>query len=294
MTRSFGDHVAVHPTDVTIGPGGITGLLGPNGAGKSTLMRMLLGLVPADSGTCSIDGIALRGDGVALRARATYSPGEIGVYGEMKARDQIAWLLRGREPAALERALAIVGGMGIPLQRRVRGFSHGMKRMLLLAAALAPEVPVRILDEPSEGLDPSRRGEVLELLQADAERGTTILLSSHHLGEIDRVCDRLLFLREGRLLDEQQAGDVRERVKRILRLEWAEDIDPGVAHEVFAPFGTTRVEAERVFLLLETDDPRPALAALAASPELEAPTGFSFGQLSLGDLYREIYGREGI
>ena len=97
LTRSFGDVLAVKPIHAKIGPGGITGLLGPNGSGKSTLMRMLLGLVPADAGTSSIDGVPLEGDGTAVRARTTYSPGEIAVYGEMTAAEHVRWLLRGRE-----------------------------------------------------------------------------------------------------------------------------------------------------------------------------------------------------
>ena len=94
-----------------------------------------------------------------------------------------------------------------------------MKRQLLLAAALAPDVRVRILDEPTEGLDPSRRAQVLELLQADARRGTTLLISSHHLGEIERAAERQLFLRKGELLDEDNAAKLHRRaVTQVIAL----------------------------------------------------------------------------
>ena len=294
LTRRFGDVVAVHPFAFALGRGGITGLLGPNGAGKSTLMRMMLGLVPRDGGTCVVDGVPLAGDGRAVRERATYSPGEIAVYGELTARQHVAWLLRRRDRGALGRALAMLAEMEIPLEKRVRGFSHGMKRALFLAAALAPEVPVRILDEPSEGLDPSRRGEVLELLRRDAESGTTILLSSHHLGEVDRACDRTLFLADGRLLDEQHAGALRARFRRALRITWDEPIDEAGTRAALAGIGETRVFANGALVFLEQEDPRPALEVLARASTLPRPTSIGFGELSLGELYRELYGREGV
>jgi ABC-2 type transport system ATP-binding protein len=290
LTRSFGSLVAVHPLDVTVGPGGITGLLGPNGAGKSTLMRMVLGLVPRGGGRCRLDGIELSGDGTALRRRATYAPGELAVYGEMNAREHLRWLLRGRERGALARATELADELGLPLRRGVRGFSHGMKRLLFVSAALAPDVPVRILDEPTEGLDPSRRRQVLELLQADAARGTTILLSSHHLGEVDHACERVLFMRDGKLIDEERTQALLEGARRALKLEWKSGV-PTELPALLGGLGELSTHGDTAVLLLERPDVRPALAAIA---DLPAPATLSYGQLSLQDLYRELYGSEGV
>ena len=95
LTRRFGPKLAVQPIEAAIGPGGITGLLGPNGSGKSTLLRMLLGLVRPDAGGASLDGVALVGDGTAVRQRATYMPGEISMYGELTGQEHLAWLVKG-------------------------------------------------------------------------------------------------------------------------------------------------------------------------------------------------------
>ena len=163
LTRSFGRTVAVRPLALEIGPGGITGLLGPNGSGKSTLLRMLIGLVRPDSGTCSVDGVRLAGDGTAIRRAVTYVPGETHVYGELSGRAHIDWLLRGREASAHARAVELAEGFGLPLATRVRKYSHGMKRQLFLAAALAPDVRVRILDEAEpERPDQAPRCEIAE------------------------------------------------------------------------------------------------------------------------------------
>ncbi len=294
LTRRFGAKVAVAPLDVDVGPGGITGLLGPNGSGKSTFLRMLTGLVRPDAGTAVIAGVPLSGDGTAIRAQVTYSPGELHLYGELPGRAHLAWFLRGRDAEALPRALAICERLGLPLERRVRAYSHGMKRQLLFAATLAPRVPVRILDEPTDGLDPTKRALVLDLLEEESRAGTTILLSSHHLGEVDRACQRLLFLSEGRLVADESAASVRDRSRRSVRLTWADGADLERIERALAMPGVARLarHGAEVHCLLEDPDPRPFLAALAALP-VPAPASIEQGRLSLLDLYREIYGLEG-
>lgn len=302
LTRRFGSTIAVHPFDLDLGAdgnggpgGGIIGLLGPNGSGKSTLLRMLLGLVRPDAGSARIDGVALAGDGIAVRRRVAYAPGEIALIGEMKGIAHLDWLLRGREPEACLRAQGIARELGLPLDARVRTYSHGMKRQLLLAAALAPRVRVRILDEATEGLDPSRRGEILQRLREDAASGTTILLSSHHLGEVDRVCDVLVFLNEGRKIAQESAPSLAARARRLVRLGFEEGTDMLAVEATLArsPGARVRVEGLRASVTLDGTDPAAFLAVALASPDLPRPRAAEYGQLSLADLYREIYGVEG-
>ncbi len=300
LSRRFGAVQAVKPVHVAIEPGTIAGLLGPNGSGKSTLLRMLLGLVRPDSGTCTVDGETLRGDGLAIRRRVTYVPGELHLYGELRARAHLSWCLRGRGRAAFERALEIAEGFELPLGARLRGYSHGMKRQLLLAAALGPEVRVRILDEPTEGLDPTRRGAVLELLRKDAERGTTILLSSHHLGEVERACGQLLFLKQGELLDEEAARALQRRARAALRLHWGEAVAREALERVLDGSGAgraaeIRAEGTRATLFFASDEEgRAGLRAVLDARELPAPRSIAYGELSLTEIYRELYGQEGV
>lgn len=295
LTRRFARKIALEPIDLDIGPGGISGLVGPNGSGKSTLLRCLLGLVRADAGRASIDGVPLQGDGVGVRRRCAYAPGEIGLYGELSGRAHLVWLLRGREIGAETRARELALELGLPLDRRVRTYSHGMKRQLLFAAALAPDVRVRILDEATEGLDPSKRSAVLEILAADAARGTTILLSSHHLGEVDRVCDRLIFLNEGKKLAEETAASVATRAQRCVRLTFPASADIARIAAELGRMERARlvVEGERIDVYLERDDPRPFMAAVCTSPTIPRPRSMEFGALSLAQMYRELYGVEG-
>jgi ABC-2 type transport system ATP-binding protein len=296
LARRFGATQAIRPFRVSIGPGGVTGLLGPNGSGKSTLLRLITGLVRPDRGGARVDGVELAGDGTAVRRRVAYAPGEIALYGELTGRAHLAWLVAGRDGGARARALALAGELGLPLERRVRGYSHGMKRQLLVCAALAPDLGVRILDEPTEGLDPTKRAQVLELIARDAARGTTILLSSHHLGEIDRVCTRRLFLRQGELLDEGAALEIERRARRVLRLTFPAPPPCERLERVLARVGASdlRLAERRATLLLPEHDPRASLSTLLADPELPPPESCAWGELSLAELYRTLYGAEGI
>jgi ABC-2 type transport system ATP-binding protein len=295
LTRRFGDTVAVRPLTTEIGPGGITALLGPNGSGKSTLLRMLLGLVRPDAGTVVVDGVALAGDGLGIRRRATYLCGELHVYGELTARAHLAWCLRGRGRAALERACAFASDFELPLAKKVRGFSHGMKRQLLLAAALAPEVRVRVLDEPTEGLDPTRRAQVLELLKADAAHGNTLLVSSHHLGEVERASSRQLFLRKGELLDEASARELHRRARESLRVTWAGSPERGALERALGGRAfDLRLEERRATFFFPEGGGLEALRLLLAARELPEVRSIVYGELSLTELYRALYGVEGV
>jgi len=294
LEKTFGDARALWPLDLTVDPGSIVGLIGPNGSGKSTLMRCLVGLTRPDRGEIWVDGLRLTGDGVGVRKRLTYAPGEMGVYREMRGREHLHWLLRGRDRAARERGQRLAQDLGLPLQRRVGTYSHGMKRQLVFAAAMAPRVPIRILDEITEGLDPSRRTEVTEVLEADRQSGTTILLSSHHFGEVDRVCERILFLQAGKVLEDASSARIRDRAARLLRVVWSTEAE-AMTYLDSLPSEAYLVKHRRVHecvIELADHDPRPILAHLKQLPG-PPPLRLQFGSTTLADLYRDLYGVEG-
>ncbi len=295
LSKAFGENLALAPLDLDIPAGGIVGLIGPNGSGKSTLMRSLIGLIPPDSGQVWIDGRELRRDGRNVRERVTYAPGEMGVYREMRGRDHLNWFLRGRDKQTLERAHELATGFGLPLKRRMGSYSHGMKRQLVFAAAMAPDVPVRILDEITEGLDPSRRTRVTETLRKDAATGTTILLSSHHFGEVDRVCDRILFMKKGEVIADTKASVIHDRAARLLRITWNTE-GPGQTLLDALPqssYDKARIVGSELVLELTAPDPRATLALLDGLTGLAAPAQVQFGSSTLKAIYRDLYGVEG-
>jgi ABC-type uncharacterized transport system ATPase subunit len=157
-------------------------------------------------------------------------------------------------------------------------------------------VRVRILDEPTEGLDPSKRGELVTALADEARRGVTVLLSSHHLAEVESVCDRLVFFHEGRILADESPAVLRERARRLVRLGFAAGADVERVASALTELGLAgaRARGQRVSGVLPEDDPRPFLARLATRKDLPAPLSIAHGELSLRELYRELYGVEGI
>jgi len=293
LSRRFGNNQALSPMDLDVAPGEIVGLIGPNGSGKSTLLRCLTGVVKKDAGEVTVDGEDFASDGVNIRRRVTYSPGEVNTYGELTGAGHLTWLLRGRDQATHARALEVAEDLGLPTRSKVRTYSHGMKRQLLFAAAIAPAVRVRLLDEITEGLDPAMRARILDRLRADADAGAATLLSSHHFGEVDRVCDRLVFINEGKKLSEESPETIAARARGLATFEYADATAARDAHERFEAEGIDADPRDRRLLVrLGEEDPQRVLGLLLGRSDLPAPTSVVYGRLPLADLYHELYGEE--
>ena len=199
LSKRFGDVDAVREASFRVEPGRVTGFLGPNGAGKSTTLAMLLGLTRPDAGTARIGGAAYReladpsGTVGAVLDAAGAHPAMTG-RGHLRAYAEL-----GDHPLARVVEVAETTGIGEYLDRRVRGYSTGMRRRLALATALIGDPSVLVLDEPSNGLDPAGIVWLREFLRAFAARGGTVLLSSHVLTELQHGIDDLVLIDRGRV-----------------------------------------------------------------------------------------------
>ncbi len=202
ITKAFRDVVALDGVDLDVSSGQIHGLVGPNGAGKTTLLGVLLGLTVADRGTLEIFGTPI--------GRALAAPGGVagfvdgpGLYPSLTARANLAALarLRGHDPrsAGIDEALAEVGLTDVA-DDRVDGFSLGMRQRLGLAAALLFQPRLMILDEPSNGLDPAGKRQVHRVLTRLAASGTSVVLSSHRMDDVEALCSEVTILAAGRVV----------------------------------------------------------------------------------------------
>ncbi|PFG43371.1 ABC-2 type transport system ATP-binding protein [Isoptericola jiangsuensis] len=211
LTRTFGDVVAVDAVSVRIPTGGVVGLVGPNGSGKSTMIRMLLGLIRPTSGTATMLGQPVEGDGAYLARVGALVENPAFVPG-LSARANLASLaqVRGLPASRVDAVLDIVGLVGRD-REPVKRFSLGMKQRLGIAAALLPDPELLVLDEPTNGLDPSGIVEIRALLGALAQEGRTVVVSSHLLSEIEAVCDHLVVIRFGELLYSGPVADLLAR-----------------------------------------------------------------------------------
>jgi ABC-2 type transport system ATP-binding protein len=205
LSRRYGDVQAVRDLNLTVPAGSVFGFLGRNGAGKTTTIRLITGLARPDSGRAWIDGFeSTNGDGRA-QSRVGYLPQEPAYYGWMTAAgylDHVGRLFRippGERQERAEELLRLVDLAGAA-NRRVGGFSGGMKQRLGLAQALIHRPQVLILDEPMSGLDPAGRRDVLDMLEALREH-VTVFFSTHILADVERVCDTVGILHEGRLVE---------------------------------------------------------------------------------------------
>jgi len=195
----FGQKVALSELSCSFGPG-VTGLLGPNGAGKSTLMRAVTGLIGVNSGSVRVEGRDPRTDRQVHR-RIALVPEDEAVPAQLSARELVRYVadLHGvRDAGAAEAALELVDMMPAA-DRRLRGFSKGMRQRAKVAAALVTDPPVLVLDEPLNGADPIQRVALIDLFRRLGAEGRTVIVSSHVLSEVERLADRVLVLIHGRL-----------------------------------------------------------------------------------------------
>ncbi len=201
LTKRYDDVVAVDDLDLHVERGEVFGFLGPNGAGKSTVINLLLDFVRPTAGSATVLGYDSRTETTAIRQHTGIVPEGASLYERLTGREHVTWIARanGGEtdvPALLDR----VGLASDDADRRVSGYSKGMRRRLALAMALVGDPELLVLDEPSSGLDPAGIREFREIVREEAADGRTVFFSSHVLGEVEAVADRIGILNEGKLV----------------------------------------------------------------------------------------------
>ncbi len=218
LTRKYGQFTAVDNLSLTIARGEIFGLLGPNGAGKSTTILMMLGLTEPDAGTARVCGLDPSTDPVEVKKRAGYLPEEVGFYDDMSGLDNLVYTacLNGmsvKEAQAKAEKLLQRVGLADEKHKKTGKYSRGMRQRLGLADVLIKDPEVIILDEPTLGIDPAGVREFLDLIvELSREQKITVLFSSHHLYQVQQVCDRVGLFVSGRLL---ATGDVRSLASQL-------------------------------------------------------------------------------
>lgn len=219
LTKDYGKFLALDDLNLSIAPGEVVGLLGPNGSGKTTALRLLLGFIRPTAGRAWIAGHDCWRDSVAARREVAYLPGELRLYENMTGRQLVTFLLRLRGQVLNDEVNQLARRLDIDLDRPIRELSSGMKRKVALLQVLTPRVPLLILDEPTNTLDPTMRDELLSQLRRARDEGQAVLFSSHVLDEVEAVCDRIAILQRGRLVHLQAMSELRQG--RLVRARFA-------------------------------------------------------------------------
>ncbi len=240
LTKRYGGHRGIEDVSMSVGEGEVFGLLGPNGAGKTTLIRTLLDLLHPSDGSARLFGLDSRRDSVAIRRRLGNLPGDFS-YGppSLTGREVLTLFAQLRDMDDLGAAEALAKRFRADLDRPIGQLSRGNRQKIGLLQAMFHDPELLIFDEPTSGLDPLMQEEFLAVVGELRERGRTVLLSSHDLDEVERVCDRVGLIRDGRLIAVERVADMLGHSYRHVTLAFDNPVDttefaalPGVSDAV--------------------------------------------------------------
>jgi ABC-2 type transport system ATP-binding protein len=222
LVKSFGRTRALDGLDLTVHTGEVHGFLGPNGAGKTTTIRILLGLLHADAGDAKLLGGDPWRESVELHKRLAYVPGDVTLWPNLSGGEVIDLLGRLRGGLDTKRRAALLERFELDPRKKCRTYSKGNRQKVALIAALASNVELLLLDEPTAGLDPLMEAVFRECIVEERKQGRTVLLSSHILGEVEALCDRVSIIRNGRTVESGTLNDLRHLTRTSIQAELAQ------------------------------------------------------------------------
>lgn len=222
LTKKYKDIVAVNNISFTVKKGEIFGFLGPNGAGKTTTIRTLLGFLKPNNGEAYIFGKNIKENIVDIRRNVGYIPGELALYEHLTGRQFLQYFssIRNTDLSLLNDLFEI---FELPLDRKIKGYSKGMKQKIGIVQAFMDDPEIVIMDEPTSGLDPLLQQKFYAFLQKEKQKGRTMFFSSHILSEVDRICDRVAIIRNGKIVALENIETLKKKIGKKIRLRIKED-----------------------------------------------------------------------
>jgi polyether ionophore transport system ATP-binding protein len=259
LVKTFGRTTALDGLDLSVDAGEVHGFLGPNGAGKSTTIRILLGLLRANSGTVTLLGGDPWRDAASLHRRLAYVPGDVALWPTLSGGEVIDLLGRLRGGLDAKRRAELLDRFDLDPTKKGRAYSKGNRQKVALVAALASDVELLILDEPTSGLDPLMEEAFRECISAERDSGRTVLLSSHILSEVEALCDRVSIIRDGRTVESGSLPELRHLTRTSIDAELTR---PARLADLPGVHGLT-VTGDRVRFQVDSDRLEGVLTALA-------------------------------
>jgi ABC-2 type transport system ATP-binding protein len=225
LVKTFGPTRALDGLDLSVRTGEVPGFLGPNGAGKTTTIRILLGLLRADAGTATLLGGDPWRDAVALHRRLAYVPGDVTLWPNLSGGEVIDLLGRLRGGLNPRRKADLLERFDLDPRKKARTYSKGNRQKVALIAALASDVELLLLDEPTAGLDPLMEAAFREVIREELKSQRTVLLSSHILAEVEALCERVSIIRAGRIVESGTLAELRHLTRTSIQAELARPPD---------------------------------------------------------------------
>jgi ABC-2 type transport system ATP-binding protein len=261
LTKSYGPHRGITELDLDVREGEIFGFLGPNGAGKTTTMRVLLDLIRPTSGRAEVFGIDTTADPVAIHRRIGYLPGEFDLYDRLTGAQTIEYFgnLRGGVDAGY--VAELIERLDLDPSRRFKEYSKGNKQKVGLIVALQHRPDLLILDEPTAGLDPLVQQTFFGIVREARAEGRSVFLSSHIIDEVDRTCDRVAIIREGRLVQVDSIEAIRRLAFHHVELVFATPAAPAIFESIDS---VSAVEPDGNTIKMRVNGPIGSVIAAAA------------------------------
>ncbi len=225
VTKTFANGHGIFDLSFAVAQGEVFGYLGPNGAGKSTTTRLLMGFLRPDGGTAAINGLECWAKAAEIQQSVGYLPGEIGFFDDMTGTQFLDLMTSMRRLPDHARRSDLIARFELDPRQMIRKMSKGTKQKVGIIAAFMHRPSVLILDEPTSGLDPLMQQRFLELVEEDKARGATILMSSHLFTEVERVCDRVGILKDGRLVAVEDVKSLHAVQRKVFAVVTGTDID---------------------------------------------------------------------
>ncbi len=285
LTVYYGKHRGVVDVNLSVEKGEVFGFLGPNGAGKTTTQRVLLDIIRPTKGSASIFGLDCQKDGVTIRKRVGYLPGELSLYGDMKASRFFEMFnsLQGNDSHS-DYWQTVADRLELDTSRKMREFSRGNKQKVGVVMAFMNKPDLLILDEPTGGLDPLMQQTVMDLAREAKNDGSTIFFSSHNLPEVQAVCDRVGIIRDGQLVATERVEDLMRQQFKRLRLSFA-TMPPA---DAFAQEGVTEIARDETGVLLEIRENLNGVMETAVNYQI---SNIETETVSLEEIFLAYYGK---
>src|SRR5271166_1010405 len=262
LRKSYGKTIALDGLDLRVATGEVHGFLGPNGAGKTTTIRILLGLLRADGGTATLLGGDPWSQATELHRRLAYVPGDVSLWPNFTGGEVIDLLGRLRGGFDASRRASLLERFDLDPTVKARAYSKGNRQKVALIAALASDVELLLLDEPTAGLDPLMENSFRSCIEEERQRGRTVLLSSHILSEVEALCDRVTIIRLGKAVESGSLADMRHLTRTSIAAELAR---PPEGIEQLTGVHDLDIEGNRVRCEVDTDKLDGFLRALSAA-----------------------------
>jgi len=284
LTKSYGERRGVFDLNLEVSPGEIFGFLGPNGAGKTVTIRLLLDLIRPQSGSAEVFGLDSRRDAVAIHRQAGYLPGELALEPRLTGRQILTYLANLRRRVEWSFVEQLADRLKLNLEQRFGDYSRGNKQKVGLVQAFMHRPRLLILDEPTGGLDPLHQETVTEMVREARDRGTTVFFSSHILSEVQSLCERVGFIREGRLVELAPVDELPGMSTYTVEAELGDPVKP---EDISSIAGVSNVSVEgNSFSCLVRGDMAPLIQTLAP----HQPRRLVSREPSLSEVFLHLYG----